>query len=132
MPTERAQDAQKRIERCRQRCIDNIVAARMEYATKSARIEAEIDEVNERLARSSSEKEPADKRLQQLKIDLGSVEIAFWNAKKWFIESARFLGIEHEDAVLYLGGWDNNVEGAIPMNVQQHGERSERNRSGQS
>jgi hypothetical protein len=132
MPTERAQDAQKRIERCRQRCIDNIVAARIEYATKSARIEAEIDEVNEMLVRSKGEKEAAEKQLQQLKIALGGVEVAFWNAKKWFIESARFLGIEHEDAVLYLGGWDTNVEGAIPMNVQQHGERSERNRSGQS
>jgi hypothetical protein len=119
MSTQRVQEAQQRIARCRQRCISNIVAARMEYAAHSARIEVEIDQVKVMLSRSGSETEVLEKCLLKLQIDLENVETAFWNARKRFIESVRFLGIDHGEAILYLGAWNLNVEGAIPMNVQQ-------------
>jgi hypothetical protein len=125
-PNCRTKQAEERLERCRQRCINKIATGRMKYATKSARIEADIDNAKGMVFKfqDESEIEALKKQLQQLHVDMEIVESTFWNLRKWFIDSARLLGIRDEDVVPYIGGWGTDMAGAIPMDIQKDGVRN--------
>lgn len=122
--------AHYRIERATQRALRQIAAARLRYASASARIEAAIDTAESRLTRAADEatRRMLSAHLQRLGVRLRVVEDQYSNERQLFLTNIEFLPIQWEVAQPYLEGWawlDNTAveaSGALRLEVIQEDE----------